>query len=414
MDIVHAPPRLRLVSNPAFAAFWCGEILAALAGQVQSITLGWQVYIAARGTHTVEQSALLVGMIGLAQFVPLFFLTLLAGTVADRHARREIALLCTAVEIGCALTLALLAWRGGSSLACLFGIAALIGAARAFASPARAALGPMLVPRALLPAAISLSQLGDQASAVVGPSIGGVLCAMSVPAAYAASGALSVGAALGLLAIRADTRPRFQPTSPWRHIREGLHYVWSNELVRGAISLDLFAVLLGGITALLPVYARDVLHAGAHGFGALRAGPAIGAAAMAMLLARRPLRRRAGPWLFAGVAIYGVATLIFALSTSLALSIVVLAVLGAADMISVYVRQSLVQIATPDAMRGRVAAVAGLFIGGSAELGEFETGVAARLLGPVGAAIFGGVGSLIVTGTWAARFPALRNADRLD
>jgi MFS family permease len=414
MYTVPGAPRLRISSHPAFAAFWCAEILAALAGQVQSITLGWQVYVAARATHTVEQSALLVGFAGLAQFFPLFLLTLLAGTVADRHDRRKIALLCTAIEIGCALTLAMLAWRGGSGLWCLFAIAAMFGTARAFAAPARTALGPMLVPREYLPTSISLIQLGDQASAIIGPSIGGVLCGISVALGYGVAALLHGGAVLALLGIRAVTRPRFELTSHWRHIREGLHYVWTHEVVRGAISLDLFAVLLGGVTALLPVYARDILHAGAHGFGALRAGPAIGAAAMAMLLARHPLRRRAGLWLFAGVAVYGVATLIFAVSTSLVPSIAVLAVLGAADMISVYVRQSLVQITTPDAMRGRVSAVAGLFIGGSAELGEFETGVAARLIGPVGAAIFGGVGSLVVTGAWAALFPALRNADRLD
>jgi hypothetical protein len=214
--------------------------------------------------------------------------------------------------------------------------------------------------------------------------------------------------------VRANTRPEPVPGTGLAMILEGIAYVWTNKVVLGAISLDLFAVLLGGATALLPAFARDVLKVGPDGFGALRSGPAFGAALMAFALARRPLRRRAGLWMFSGVAAFGVATLVFAVSRSLVVSVIALAALGAADMISVYVRQSLVQIATPDSMRGRVSAVAGLFITGSAELGEFETGVVARLLGAVGAAVFGGMGSLVVTGAWAWMFPSLRDADRLD
>jgi MFS family permease len=397
-----------------FVLFWCAEVCCTLAVQVESITLGWQVYTVARHAHTVGQSALLVGMVGLAQFVPLFLLTLLAGAVADRADRCSIMLVCTAAEIACVLLLALIASQPSPNLIPIFAIAAAFGASRAFLSPAKAAMGPMLVPRSSLPAAISWNALGDQGSAVIGPWIGGTLCAASTAAAYVGSALLYAAAGAALLAIRANTRPQFEPASHLKHIREGLAYVWTNKLVRGAISLDLFAVLLGGVTALLPVYARDVLHAGAHGFGLLRSGPAIGAAAMAFALSRRTLRRHAGRWLFAGVAAYGSATLVFAVSKSLSLSVAALAILGAADMISVYVRQSLVQIATPDAMRGRVSAVASLFIGGSAELGEFETGVVARLLGPVGAAIFGGLGSLVVTGAWAVMFPSLRRADQLD
>jgi hypothetical protein len=249
---------------------------------------------------------------------------------------------------------------------------------------------------------------------VIGPWIGGGLCAVSPMAAYCGAAVLYAGAAGALLCMRANTRPERQPGSHLEQIREGIAYVWSQRIVLGAISLDLFAVLLGGATALLPVFARDVLNAGAHGFGILRSGPAIGAAAMAFALKRWTLHRRAGHWMFAGVAAFGVSTLVFAVSKSLAVSVIALAALGAADMISVYIRQSLVQILTPDAMRGRVSAMSSLFIGGSAELGEFETGVAARLLGPVGAAIFGGVGSLVVTGAWSQMFPSLRKADRLD
>jgi MFS family permease len=266
----------------------------------------------------------------------------------------------------------------------------------------------------MLPHAVSWYSLGDQIAFVVGPWIGGALCAVSPAVAYGGSGVLYAAAVIALLTIRANTRPETQPGSRLEQIREGIAYVWTNKVVLGAISLDLFAVLLGGATALLPVFASDVLKVGAHGFGVLRSGPAIGAMAMAFALSRWPLHRRAGRWMFAGVAAFGIATLVFAVSKSMVVSVIALAALGAADMISVYVRQTLVQIVTPDHMRGRVSAVAWLFIGASAELGEFETGVAARLLGPVGAAIFGGVGSLVVTGAWSRMFPSLREADRLD
>jgi len=214
--------------------------------------------------------------------------------------------------------------------------------------------------------------------------------------------------------IRGNTRPEVNPGSRWALMKEGLAYVWTNKIVFGAISLDLVAVLLGGATALLPVFARDVLHVGPEGFGLLRASPAIGATLVAIYLARNPIRRRAGPVMFAGVAVFGLATIVFGLSTSLPLSVLALAVLGGADMLSVFVRQTLVQIVTPDAMRGRVAAVSSLFIGASNELGEFESGVVARFLGPVGAAVSGGVGAVLATGLWARLFPDLRKADRLE
>jgi len=249
---------------------------------------------------------------------------------------------------------------------------------------------------------------------VIGPWIGGALCAVSPAVAYGGSAAPYIAAATALLLIRANARPERQAGSRLEQIREGIAYVWTNKFVLGAISLDLFAVLLGGATALLPVFASDVLKVGAHGFGLLRSGPAIGAVAMAFALTRWPLRRHAGRWMFGGVAAFGLATIVFAVSKSLTVSLIALVALGAADMISVYVRRSLVQIVTPDRLRGRVSAVSGLFIGGSAELGEFETGVVARLLGPVGAAIFGGVGSLVVTGAWSQMFPSLRESDRLD
>ncbi|OWK37657.1 MFS transporter [Fimbriiglobus ruber] len=407
-------PAAPTYKSRAFAWFWWARVLSTLAVQAESATIGWQVYTIARDTRTVEESAFLVGMVGLAQFVPLFALTFLAGATADRCDRRAILLVCTGVEIVCAVVLATFSLDPNPSLAPVFVVAVLFGASRAFLSPASGAMGPMLVSRDALPRAISRNSLGDQIGAVIGPWVGGVLCAVSPAAAYGGSAALYALAVVALLAVRANTRPEHQPGSRLELIREGIVYVWTNKVVLGAISLDLFTVLLGGATALLPVYASDVLQVGADGFGILRSGPAVGAAVMACALAWRPLRHRAGRWMFAGVAAFGAATLVFAVSESLVVSVVALATLGAADMISVYVRQSLVQVVTPDAMRGRVSAVSGLFIGASAELGEFETGVAARILGPVGAAIFGGIGSLAVAGAWFWMFPSLRKADRLD
>ena len=410
-----AAPSPSVFKNRAFALFWWAQMFSTLALQAESVTIGWQVYTVARHARSIEEGAFLVGMVGLAQFVPLFLLSLIAGATADRRDRRSIMLVCTGVEIACVLMLAVLSLRHPSqSLVPIFGIAAMFGASRAFLSPASGAMGPMLVPREELARAISRSALGDQVGSVIGPWIGGALCAVSPVVAYGGSALLYAVAASALLSMRANTRPQHQPGSRLEQIREGIAYVWTNKIVLGAISMDLFAVLLGGATALLPVFASDVLRVGADGFGVLRSGPAIGAAAMAFALTRWSLHRRAGRWMFAGVAVFGLATLVFAVSKSLIVSVVALVVLGAADMISVYVRQSLVQIATPDHLRGRVSAVSGLFIGASAELGEFETGVVARLLGPVGAAIFGGVGSLVVTGAWSQMFPTLRNADRLD
>ena len=410
----HPVGPVSVFSHRAFALFWAARVLLALAVQAQSVTIGWQVYTVARQTRSVEQGAFLVGMVGLAQFVPLFLLTLLAGATADRRDRRTIVLVCLGIEIACVLALAAFSRQPAAGLAPVFAIATVFGASRAFLSPANGAMGPMLVPRALLPRAVSWNSLGDQTGWMIGPWIGGALCAVSPAAAYGGSATLYALAAMALLCLRANTRPVPQPGSGLAQIREGLAYVWANKIVLGATSLDLFAVLLGGATALLPVFASDVLNVGAHGFGLLRSGPAIGAAVMALALSRWPLHRRAGHWMFAGVAAFGVSTLVFALSRSLWLSVGALVALGAADMVSVYVRQSLVQIATPDHMRGRVSAVSGLFIGASAELGEFETGLVARLLGPVGAAVFGGLGALVVTGTWAWMFPALRQANRLD
>jgi len=403
-----------LLKRRDFVLFWAARMAATLGVQIQSVALGWQMYSVARETMSVAQSAYYVGMIGLAAFIPVFLLALPAGEAADRHDRRTILLFCYLGEIATAVILAAAAIFHFASIPLLLALSALFGASRAFMGPASTAMGPMLVPKYLLPRAIAWNSLAWQSGSIIGPALGGLLVGISAGVSYSVTTGLYIIAALCVFLVRGNTQPVVNPGSRWALMREGLSYVWTNKIVFGAISLDLFAVLLGGATALLPVFSRDILHAGPQGFGILRAGPAIGATLVAAGLASFPIRRHAGMIMFGGVALFGAATIVFGISTWLPLSVLALAILGAADMLSVYVRQTLVQIVTPDQMRGRVAAVSSLFIGASNELGEFESGVVARFLGPVGAAVFGGVGALIVTGLWANLFPALRKADRLE
>ncbi|MCI3131302.1 MFS transporter [Phenylobacterium aquaticum] len=403
-----------LLGRRDFMVFWISRVASTLGVQIQSVALGWQMYAVARETMSVERSAFYVGMIGLAAFIPVFLLALPAGETADRHNRKTVLLLCYLGETTTAVILACAAIFHFASIPLLLGLSALFGASRAFMGPSSTAMGPMLVPKTLLPRAIAWNSLAWQGGSILGPALGGILVSQSAGLSYMVTVGLYALAGLCVAAITTDTRPQVQPGSRWALMKEGLAYVWTNKIVFGAISLDLFAVLLGGATALLPVFARDILKIGPEGFGLLRAGPAMGATAVAILLASYPIRRHAGLIMFGGVAVFGAATIVFGLSRSLPLSVAALAVLGGADMLSVYVRQTLVQIVTPDQMRGRVAAVSSLFIGASNELGEFESGVVARFLGPIGGAVFGGVGALIVTGAWAKLFPALRKADRLE
>jgi MFS family permease len=396
-----------------YVIFLAGRFLGGLATGSQAVVIAWDVYELARRTMSVAEASFAVGMIGLAQFLPLFALTLVAGETADRHDRRRIVVFCYAVQLLISAALALRAAIGGG-LWPIFALATLFGCARAFFQPTASALGPMLVPLRLLPRAIATNSLASQLASILGPALAGLLCVISPAVAYAVSAGLFAAAASCVLLIRADTRPPVKPArSRVAQIREGLVYIWANKLVLGAISLDLFAVLLGGATGLLPVFARDVLKVGPQGFGFLRAAPGVGALTVAMWLAYHPIRSRAGVKMLLAVGLFGVMTVVFAFSRSIALAVFSLAVLGGADMVSVFTRQSLVQIATPDAMRGRVSAVATLFIGASNELGEFESGVVARVLGPVGSVAFGGFGATAVTAVWAWLFPRLRTADRL-
>ena len=403
-----------LTRHPDYLRYFIGMVPIQFGVQIEAITIAWQVYHIARRTLSIEESAFMVGMVGLCQFLPMFVLTLFAGTLADRISRKAIVLWALMAEGLGVLALTLLSAQEAPSLFHIFVIAALFGAARAFLSPAASALVPMLVSRTDMPQAIAVSTTVWMTAVIVGPFIGGLLIAHSIATAYAVAAATYVAGLAMIFAIRANTTPERQEGNPLAQLREGLVYVWENKVVFGAISLDLFAVLLGGATALLPAFATDILHVGPLGNALLRMGPAVGGLAMSAYLTMFPIQRAAGVKMFLGVAAFGLATVVFAFSRSMPLSLLALAVLGAGDMISVNVRQTLIQIVTPDHMRGRVSAVSGLFISGSNELGEFESGVLSRFMGPVMAAAFGGVGTILVTGGWAWMFPALRKADRLD
>jgi MFS family permease len=402
-----------LLRQGDFVRFWLSRWTAVLGVQIQSVALGWHVYSLARETMDVPRAAFMVSLIGLVSFVPVLLLALPAGETADRYDRRTILKFTYAGEIAIAALLMVATLTGNDSIPLLLGAAFLFGVCRAFFAPANTAMGPMLVPRALLPRAIAWNSLAWQTASIAGPALGGILVAWSTGMSYAAALVFYVIAGLTILLIRSNTQPEVQPGSRWELMKEGLVYVWTNKIVFGAISLDLAAVILAGATAMLPVYARDVLHVGPEGFGILRAGPAIGAAAMAFFLAAVPIRSKAGVIMFVSVGIFCLGTVVFGASTVMWLSVTALVILGAADMISVYIRQTLIQLVTPDHMRGRVATVSSLFIGASNELGEFRGGVVARFIGPVAAVVWGGVGALVVTGLWARLFPELRKADRL-
>ena len=403
-----------LTRHPDFLRYFIGMVPIQFGSQIEAITIAWQVYHIARETRSIEESAFMVGMVGLCQFVPLFALTLFAGTLADRVSRKAIVLWALLAEGLGVVALVVIALQAAPSLTHIFIIAALFGAARAFLSPATSAMVPMLVARTDMPQAISVSTTVWMTAVIVGPFFGGLLIASSIATAYAVAAVTYVVGVIQIASIKVSTTPERQEGHPLTQLREGLVYVWDNKIVFGAISLDLFAVLLGGATALLPAFATDILNVGPMGNALLRMGPAVGGLLMSGYLTLFPIMRAAGVKMFLGVAAFGLATIVFAFSRSMPLSLLALAVLGAGDMISVNVRQTLIQIVTPDHMRGRVSAVSGMFISGSNELGEFESGVLSRFVGPVMAAAYGGIGTIMVTGVWAWMFPALRKADTLD
>jgi MFS family permease len=360
----------------------------------------------------ITRDPLDLGLIGLAQFLPFLALVLPGGQVADRIDRRIIIACAYTAELTGAAILLWFTLSGSRNVAIVFGAMVLLGVARAFWAPAGQAMTPNLVPKHLLPGAVSANAVLFQVGVIVGPSIGGVVAILGYDMAYGIACALLTFTVLMVASVR-PVRPQGPATVwSWHNVLDGLHFVASKKPLLGAISLDLFAVLFGGATALLPVFATDVLHVGSAGLGVLRAAPGVGALIVALGLGMRPIQRHAGRWMFGGVAAFGIATIVFGLSTNFWLSLGVLAVLGAGDMVSVFVRQLLVQLETPDAIRGRVSAVNSMFIGASNELGEFESGVTARWFGTVRAVVLGGCATLIVVGSYMKIFPELRKLDR--
>jgi MFS family permease len=399
----------------AFRAYWLSRLMTTIAQMAMVIIIGWQVYGIARQSMGLKGAAFQLGLVGVVQFLPLFLLTPVTGWTADRVDRRYIARAAIALEVFCAAVLAWLTWRQSITLPQLFAIAALLGVARAFAMPALQALAPNLVPRNILPRAIALSSISWQVGAITGPALGGYLYAYAPHMPYTVSTVLFALAFLCQLLIGPTARSAIDRTRhPLKQMIDGLRYVRQNRIVLGAISLDLFAVLLGGATALLPVYARDILHSGPEGLGHLRAAPAVGATLAAAWFSIRPLKDQVGVKMFLAVGLFGAATIVFGLSRSMPLSLFCLALLGAADMLSVYVRQSLIQLSTPDSMRGRVGAVSSLFISASNELGEAESGFLGALIGPVAAVVAGGFGAIAVVCLWAWWFPELRLAKSFE
>ncbi len=401
-----ATPGPSLLRQKPFALFWYARVATTIAFQMQAVAVGWQGY-------ALTESAFYLGLIGLAQFLPMFLLTLVVGQVVDRFDRRLVARVCQVAEGLAAGALALGSAGGWLSRESLLAIVCVVGAARAFEGPSLHALVPGLVPGPLLPRAIAWAASANQTATITGPALGGLLYAAGPTAVYATAGALFLGASLLLAGIRMErVQPTREPVS-LQSLFAGIAFIRSRPAILGAISLDLFAVLLGGATALLPIYARDLLGTGPWGLGFLRSAPAIGALSMSVFLAHHPLRRRVGRVMFSAVALFGAATIVFAVSTSFVLSLGSLVVLGGADVISVVIRNSLVQIETPDSMRGRVSAVHSMFIGTSNQLGEFESGVTAALFGVVPAVLLGGVGTIAVSMLWLRLFPELARIDSL-
>jgi MFS family permease len=400
-------PRRALLGNREFARFIAARFLATLAVQMQTVAVGWQVY-------EVTRDPLDLGLVGLSQFLPFVLLILPAGHVADSHDRRRILAICFALECLCALLLLAFAAQGLESARPVFAVMVLFGIARAFAMPTGQALLPNLVPRAQFGTAVALNSSTWQVATIAGPALGGVVYLLGAPVVYASVAALLAAAVAMVLTLRAGGRDEARSVEPpgWEALLSGLRFVRSRRLVLGAISLDLFAVLFGGATALLPVYAADVLHVGPAGLGWLRTAPGIGAALCGVALGLAPITRHVGRWMFGGVVVYGLATVVFGASGIFWLSLAALLVMGAGDMVSVYVRHLLVQLETPDEIRGRVSAVNAVFIGASNELGEFESGVTAAWFGTVPAVIVGGCATLLVAGAWSRIFPELSRMDR--
>ena len=390
-----------------FRLFMAMRLPAALAVQIQSVAVGWQVY-------DITHDPLSLGLVGLAQFLPVFGFAIVAGHVADHYSRRRILTACLALQLICALLLLAIMASGFRQVWPIYGVLLLFGTARSFSAPAIQSILPNLVPRELLSSAFAWNSSSFQAMTIAGPALGGLIYALGAAAVYAVAAGMFFLALVAALALSVPQAQSAGRALDRESLLAGIRFIRANPAIAGAISLDLFAVLFGGATALLPVYARDILAIGPLGLGLLRSAPAVGAVTVGLVLAHRSLGRHAGRTMFAAVGLFGAATIVFGLSHSFFLSLAALAVLGASDMVSVFVRQNLVQRSTPDRMRGRVNGVNFLFIGASNELGEMESGATAAWFGSVEAVVLGGFGTLAVMALWLWMFPQLRRLDRLE
>lgn len=394
-----------LLAHASFVRFWCVRVAAVAGTQMLMLTIGWHMY-------ELTASAWDLGLVGLFQFGPALATTLPAGHAADRYHRARIVTLCLTAQAAVAVLLVAGTLAHAVSREWLLALSALLGAVRPFQMSAQQALLPSLVPAPLLARATAVTSTGTQAAVIGGPALGGLIFAVDLNAVYVVCTLLFLGAALACLWVRYERPPVVREPVSASTLLAGVRYVWGHPVLLGAVSLDLFAVLLGGATALLPIFAKDILHVGPEGLGLLRSAPAVGALVAGLALSRFPLQRGVGRKLLLSVTVFGVCMVVFGLSTSFWLSLLALAVSGAADMVSVVVRQTLVQLETPDDMRGRVAAVNTLFIGASNQLGEFESGVTAAAFGPVGSVVLGGLGTIGISLAWWRLFRplALRDA----
>ena len=394
-----------LLAQKQFIRFWLARLNGTTANQMLMVAVAWHMY-------DITSSPWDLGLVGLFQFVPALVMTLPAGHVADRVHRGRIFAACMFTQALMALLLVTATHEGLATRSLILGISVVLGLARAFQMPAQQALTPQLVPRELLQRAIALSSGGMEVAVIGGPALGGLLYVHGATTVYLTCMALMLIACALTLSVRYDHKPS-TASATWQTLFAGLGFVWWHKIILGATTLDLFAVLLGGATALLPIYARDILHTGPAGLGLLRAAPAVGALSMSLILIRWPLQRWVGPKLMGAVAVFGLAMVVFGLSSHFGLSLLALAITGAADNVSVVTRSTLVQLETPDDMRGRVSAVNSIFIGASNQLGEFESGATAALMGPVGSVVFGGMGTLLVAAVWFRLFPSLARRDRM-
>jgi len=406
MDTVQAR-RDSVLKHPGYLNFAASRVFSSLSFQCAAVAMGWMIY---DKTH----SAFALALVGFCQFLPMVVLTFVVGHVADRFDRRRIGLICQLIEAATAAVLAIAVWQDWLTPAGILVAVTIMGATVAFERPTMAALLPNIVPSSMLQRAVATSTSMMQTALIIGPSLGGLLYGAHPVAPFVVAAVMFAAASINVISIHMSWTPSKREPVTLSSVFAGVSFIKSRPVMLGTISLDLFAVLLGGATALLPMFARDILHAGPWGLGLLRAAPAIGALAMSIVLARRPLTSNVGMKMFAAVAVFGLATIVFAVSTSIALSVAALLVVGASDTVSVVVRSSLVQLLTPDEMRGRVNAVNSLFIGTSNQLGEFESGMLAGFMGPVAAGIIGGVGTIAVVLLWTRLFPDLAKVKTLQ